>query len=131
MIAVAACGSQPAGPVDAARSWFQAVIDLDLARVRSLTCSPDVTALDEALAASGGLNADADLTRLRAQVIVEVDGLTFVETAVNGEQAVVRVTGSLGSRQVAQEIQLIKEDGIWKLCPSGAPSIEEETPAPH
>ena len=38
-----------------------------------------------------------------------------VETKVTGDKAVVKVEGKKGSRTVSETLNLIKEDGEWKL----------------
>jgi len=95
--------------------------ELDLTQVKNLTCRSDSEAIDNALAASGGLNPDVDLTGLQAQIHIDISGLNFVENNAGQDRASVRVTGSVGDRQVAQDVTLIKEDGVWKVCTSSQP----------
>ena len=117
--ALAACSSDGDRPVDAARGWFEAVAALDLARVQALTCAADNRAVDEVLSVSGGLSREIDLSNLRAQMVVDLSGVQYVEQRAGDDSALVRVSGALNGRPVDQEIQLVREDGAWKVCMSG------------
>ena len=117
-VALASCASERARPVDAARAWFEALAALDLSRVNTLTCSPDNQAIENALASSGGLGSTVDLSSLQAQIQIDLSGLNFEEKSADGERAVVRVSGNLGGRHVDQDVSLLNEDGMWKVCTS-------------
>ncbi len=118
-VALASCASERALPVEAARAWFEALAALDLSRVKTLTCSPDNQAIENALASSGGLGSAVDLSGLQAQIQIDLSRLSFEEKSVEGEKAIVRVTGNLGGRPVNQDVSLLSEDGVWKVCTSG------------
>ena len=119
---LAACGSAgPVGPLDTTRSWFQAVVELDMLRVKSLACRPDSAAIDDALTASGGLGGNLDLSELQARVEIDLSQLHFAESSVDGEQAVVHLSGLLNGAPVEQDVRLIREDGVWKVCTTDLP----------
>ena len=120
-VALTACGSDNDRPVDAVRGWFEAAAALDLARVQALTCAADNRAVDDALSASGGLSREIDLSNLRAQMAVDLSGLEYVEQRAGDDSALVRVSGALNGRPVDQEIQLVKEEGAWRVCAPEAP----------
>jgi hypothetical protein len=104
--------------VDAARGWFEALARLDLARVKELTCAADLQAIDEALASSGGLGSEIDLSGLSAQIRVDLSGLTFEPKSLSQDAATVRVSGSLRGQPVDRDLRLSNEDGVWKVCTS-------------
>ena len=118
-LALAGCGDTPPTPVDAARGWFEALARLDVARVKELTCAADLQAIDEALASSGGLGDEIDLSGLSAQIRVDLSGLTFELKNPGQDAASVRVSGRLRGQPVDRDIRLLNEDGVWKVCTSG------------
>ena len=119
-VALSGCANvETAGPAETTRGWYQAIAALDLVRVKSLTCAADNTAIDEALAPSGGVSRDVDLSGLRPRVDIDLSGLSFVENGSTADRAVVRVTGSLSGQQVAQDVHLVNQDGAWRVCTSG------------
>jgi hypothetical protein len=117
-LALAGCGDTPPAPVDAARGWFEALARLDLARVKELTCAADLQAIDEALASSGGLGSEIDLSGLSARIRVDLSGLTFEPKSLSQDAATVRVSGSLRGQPVDRDLRLSNEDGVWKVCTS-------------
>jgi hypothetical protein len=115
---LAACDGERVDPVDTTRSWFEAVAGLDLARVRALTCSRDNQAIEAALTSSGGLSREVDLSGLQAQIQIDIGGLNFEEKSAGGDAATVRVWGSLNGQPVEQDITLVNESDVWKVCTS-------------
>ena len=91
---------------------------LDLAQVQALTCSEDNQAIDDALNSSGGLSRELDLSGLRARIDVDTSALRFEERQVSTTTAVVQVSGSLSGQPVDQNIGLVNEGDVWKVCTS-------------
>ncbi|HLF26058.1 MAG TPA: hypothetical protein VJG32_06970 [Anaerolineae bacterium] len=121
VIVLAGCATEPLGPADTTKAWFDAIAQLNLARVKELTCTSDIQAVETALASSGGLGSEVDLSELNAQLEVDVSDLTFEQQSAGDEAAVVRVAGNLGGQPIEQEIGLLNEDGVWKVCTSSLP----------
>ena len=131
-IAAAACGGGAGGGGEgataAAKSWFEAYAQLDLSKVKELTCDKEKQEIEKALALLGGggeLSAEA----LKDLFTIDVSGLKYEEKGANSSSATVHISGPLkvsvlGESQdeaVDQDVPLVNEGGAWKVCMSGLP----------
>jgi hypothetical protein len=107
-------------PADAARDFWQALAELDVDRMKELTCA----AYQEEMEAAFGFAELGDLEELRDILEIDVSDLQFAVVSESGDDAVVRVYGTLKmsflgqeeSEQMDEEIELVMEHGEWKVC---------------
>jgi len=129
LLTVPACGNGTVDAADTARTWYEAISQLDLTRIMDLTCAQQRPALEQAMRALGG-GAEIDLEALREQFQIDVSGLSYEENGATDETSTVRITGVLkvtasGHTQeqaVDQEVPMVKESGEWRVCASALPS---------
>ncbi len=129
-VVVTACGGGSGGgaAVAAAKSWFEAFAQLDLNRVKELTCESEKAAVDAALGLLAG-GGEIDVEAMKDLFQIDVSGLTYAETSVSGNSATVHISGlikvsALGQSQdqdVDEDVPLVNEGGAWKVCQAGLP----------
>jgi hypothetical protein len=125
---LAACGEGAGGgPSGAAKAWFEALTQFDMAKMTDLTCESEKASIDSALSGLGG--EGFDLEGLKDLFQIDVSGLSFQDQSVSGNNATVRVSGKLkisafGQSQeedVNEDIPLVNEGGTWKVCTGEVP----------
>ena len=128
-VILSACGGGGGGgAAGAAQAWFQAFSQLDVAKIKDLTCEAQKAAIEDALSVLGGGGA-ADMEAIRQLFKIDVSGLKYEEKSVSGNQATVRISGKLkleafGQTQeqdLDEEVPVVNEGGAWKVCASNLP----------
>ncbi len=127
-VVLAACGGGAGGsPSGAAKAWFEAFTQFDMAKMKDLTCASEQASIDDALSGLGG--EGFDLEAMKELFQIDASGLNFQDQNVSGNDATVRVSGKLkvsvfGQSQeedVDEEIPMVNEGGAWKVCTGGVP----------
>lgn len=116
-VLLSACGGGGGGGAAAgAKSFFEAFAQLDLAKIKDMTCDAQKQGMDQAL---------STFDAIKQSIKIDVSGLTFAEKSVSGNNAVVVVSGklkieALGQSQEQdvnnQELPMVNEGGTWKQC---------------
>ena len=122
LVLLTACSAGGGPAIDGTRNWFQALADLRLDDVLKLTCSnPRVrNAIELKLEPFAELK-DA-LQSLKGQF--DFSGLKFEEKSNDGKTAAIHLSGkmllrALGQSQaldVFEDIPVVNENGVWKVC---------------
>jgi len=127
-VVVTACGGGGGGgAASAAKTWFEAFGQLDLNKVKDLTCEKEKGAIEQAFAFLGG--GEVDLEALKEMFQIDVSGLQYEEKNVSGNNATVRISGALkvsafGQSQdqdIDEEVPMVNEGGAWRVCASSVP----------
>ena len=122
-----ACGGGGGGgsPAAAAKSFYDALTQLDFAKLKDLTCEAQKATMDETAKAMG---AGGDMAALKDMFKIDTSGLKFEEKSVSGSNAVVVVSGKMKVQAFGeskeedvnnQEIPMVNEGGQWKVCDAG------------
>ena len=126
-VVVSACGGG-GGAASAAQAWFQAFSQLDIAKIKDLTCEAQKASIEDAFSVLGSSGA-ADMEALRQLFKIDVSGLKYEEKSVSGSQATVRISGKFKleafgqsqEQELDEEVPVVNEGGAWKVCASGLP----------
>ena len=130
-VVMGACGGAGgAGAAGAAKAWFEAIAQLDLNKVKDLTCDKEKAALEQAFSFLGGAaSGETDLEALKELFQIDVSGLKYEEKNVSGNTATVHISGVLkvsafGQSQdqnVDEDVPVVNEGGAWKVCAASLP----------
>ena len=129
-VVMGACGGAGgAGAAGAAKAWFEAFSQLDLNKVKDLTCDKEKASLEQAFAFLGGTGSDTDLEALKELFQIDVAGLKYEEKNVSGSTATVYISGvlkvsALGQAQeqnIDEDVPVVNEGGTWKVCAASLP----------
>jgi len=119
---LAACGAGGSPAIEGARSWFQALADLDFEQVMKLTCSTPRVRSEIELRLEPFVDIKDSLAALKGQF--DFSGLKFEEKSNDGRTATVRLSGrmflkALGQTQpmsLYEDITVVNDNGVWKMC---------------
>ncbi len=120
------CNAGGGPALDATRSWLQALADLNFKQVLNLTCSTPRVRNDVELRLDPLIDIQETLQSLKGQY--DFSGLKFEELSNDGHNATVRLSGKLllrvlGQQQaldVYEEIGVVNENEVWKVCNNAA-----------
>jgi len=129
-VVMGACGGAGGGgAAGVAKAWFEAFSQLDLNKVKDLTCDEQKASLEQAFALLGGTGSDTDLEALKELLQIDVSGLKYEEKNVSGSTATVHISGVLkvsafGQSQeqdINEDVPVVNEGGAWKVCTASLP----------
>ena len=123
---LSACNAGGGPAIDATRNWLQALADLNFKQVLDLTCSTPRIRNEVELRLDPLIDIQETLQSLKGQY--DFSGLKFEEVSNDGRTATVRLSGKLllkvlGQEQVYdiyEEVGVVKESDIWKVCGNAA-----------
>jgi len=122
LAAVTACAG--GGPTRVAKEWFGAISSADGATALKFTCDQyrDEVQMAGILTAAFGLlggidpqSAGADMSDLDFEVTSKGDDSATVHV---GGEIIVSLLGAAMVQEVDMNLEMIKEDGDWKVCGS-------------
>jgi hypothetical protein len=121
-----ACNAGGGPAVDATRAWLQALADLNFKQVLDLTCSTPRIRSEVEIRLDPLIDIQETLQSLKGQY--DFSGLKFEELSNDGRSATVFLSGELllrvlGQEQVyeiAENIGVVKEGDVWKVCSNAA-----------
>ena len=128
-VVLSACGGGGSGAAGAAQAWFQAFAQLDVAKIKDLTCDQQKAAMEEAFSFLGGSSGNVDIDALKQLFKIDASGLKFEQKSVSGNQATVHVSGKLKveafgqtqEQELDEDVPVVNEGGAWKVCASNLP----------
>jgi hypothetical protein len=125
-LVLSACGggAGAAGAAGAAKAWFDAFAQLDLAKIKDLTCDKEKSAMDQAFSVFSGAGG-TDTQALKDLFKIDVSGLKFEDKG----QGTVHISGAMklsafGQSQdqnIDEDIPMVNEGGTWKVCGNTVP----------
>jgi hypothetical protein len=123
---LAACNAGGGPAIDATRSWFQALANLDFKQVLDRTCSTPRVHNDVEVHLDPLIDMQETLQSLKGQY--DFSGLKFEEVSNDGHTATVRLSGKLLLRVLGQaqaydiyeDIGVVNENNVWKVCNNAA-----------
>ena len=126
LLFLSACSAGGSPPLDATRSWLQALADLNFKQVMELTCANPQARTQVELRLDPLIDMQETLQALQGKF--DFSGLKFEELSNNGRTAIVRLSGkmflqALGQEQaldIYEEITVVKESDQWKVCGNAA-----------
>ena len=121
-----ACNAGGGPAIDAARSWLQALADLNFKQVLDLTCSTPRIRSEVELRLDPLIDIQETLQSLKGQY--DFSGLKFEEFGNDGRTATIRLSGKLllkvlGQEQVYEvneDVGVVKENNGWRVCSNAA-----------
>jgi hypothetical protein len=121
-----ACSAGGGPAIDATRNWLQALADLNFKQVLDQTCSMPRIRTEVELRLDPLMDIQETLQSLKGQY--DFSGLKFEELSNDGRTATVRVSGQLllkvlGQEQlyeVYEDIGVVEENNVWKVCSNAA-----------
>lgn len=126
LLVLGACSAGGGPAIDATRSWLQALADLNFKQVLERTCSTPRIRNEVELRLDPLIDIQETLQSLKGQY--DFSGLKFEEISNDGRSATVRLSGELllkvlGQEQVFEiyeDVGVVKEKDIWKVCSNAA-----------
>jgi hypothetical protein len=123
---LAGCNAGGGPPIDATRSWLQALADLKFKQVLDLTCSAPRIRNEVEVRLDPLIDIQETLQALKGQY--DFSRLKFEELSNDGRTATVRLSGKLLLKVLGQEqiyeiyedVGVVKENDIWKVCSNAA-----------
>ena len=117
---LAACGGGGGSPTGVVKSFFGALAEFDIEKMKDLTCSDFRDEMEEAF----GFAEMGDLEELADLMKFDFSGLRYEVVSESGDEAIVRVHGDMKveffgqeqSEPMDEEIPVVKEGGEWKIC---------------
>ena len=122
LIILSACSGGGSPAIEGTRVWFQALADLRFDDVMKLTCASTPVRNEIGAKLDPFIDLKPTLAALKGQF--DFSNLKFEEKSNNGRAAVIHLSGSmvlkaLGQTEamdVAEDIDVVNEDGTWKVC---------------
>ncbi len=129
---LSACGGGggAGGAASAAKAWFDAFAQLDMNKMKDLTCDKEKATIEQALSFLSGTGGNTDTQALKDLFKFDVSGLKFEEKSSSGGNAVVVVSGKIKVEAFGQsqeqdvnneELPVVTEGGVWKVCAASLP----------
>ncbi len=121
-----ACNAGGGPAIQATRDWLQALADLNFKQVLELTCSTPRVHNEVELRLDPLIDIQETLQSLKGQY--DFSGLKFEELSNDSRSATVRLSGKLllkmlgqeQSYQIYEDIGVVKENDVWKVCSNAA-----------
>ena len=121
-----ACSPGGGPALDATRSWLQSLAELNFDQVMAQTCSDPKVRNEIEVRLDPFIDIQTTLQTLKGKF--DFSGLKFEELSNDGRTAQVRLSGkmvlqALGQTQalnVYEELTVVKEGGVWKVCANAA-----------
>jgi len=121
-----ACTAGGGPAIDGARNWLQALADLNFKQVLNLTCATPRIHNEVELRLDPLIDIQDTLQSLKGQY--DFSGLKFEELSNDGRSATVRLSGKLLLKVLGQEqtyqlyedVGVVKENDVWKMCSNAA-----------
>ncbi len=122
LLLVSGCSAGGGPAIDATRSWFQALSDLNFDEVLRLTCNNPRVRSEIETRLDPFIDLKSTLDALKGQF--DFTNLKFEEKSNDGRSATIHLTGQMSLRalgqtealEVYEDITVVNEGGAWKVC---------------